>query len=43
MGQAAAEFARQTYSPERETREVVDAWTEFLKLTRGRRRRSGGH
>jgi glycosyltransferase involved in cell wall biosynthesis len=38
MGQAAAEFARQTYSPERETHEVVDAWKAFLKLTRGRRR-----
>ena len=33
MGQSAAEFARQTYSPERESREVVDAWTTFLKLT----------
>ena len=37
MGQAAADFARQTYSPERESREVVDAWTTFLELTRGRR------
>ena len=40
MGQAAADFAWQTYSPERETREVVDAWTAFLKLTRERHRRS---
>ena len=35
MGKAAADFARQTYSPEREFSEVVDAWTVFLEPTRG--------
>jgi Glycosyl transferases group 1 len=44
VGQAAADFARQTYSRERETREVVDAWTLFLKLARARRRATAeGH
>ena len=38
MGQAASDFARKMYSPERETREVVDAWTAFLELTGGPRR-----
>ena len=38
LGLAASEFARRTYSPERETRDVVDAWTAFLELERGRRR-----
>lgn len=37
MGQAAADFARRTYSPEREAREVVEAWTAFLGLNAGTR------
>ena len=33
-GLAAADFVRTTYSPERESREVVHAWTTFLELMR---------
>jgi glycosyltransferase involved in cell wall biosynthesis len=38
LGKAAADFARQTYSPEREARDVVEAWTAFLRLERDQRR-----
>jgi hypothetical protein len=35
-GLAAAEFVRKTYSPEREARDVVGAWTAFLALAEDR-------